>query len=91
MFIRAHGAKEYCFLWNTGIATPIITQCGQTGDNPSHYRNRRACTHACDVGTGCKYWTGGVVYILDWCVILDRCVELDWYVACTGLVCWTGA
>ena len=28
--------------------------CGQTGDNPSHYRNRRACTHACDVGTGCK-------------------------------------
>ena len=38
--------------------------CGQTGDNPSHYRNRRACTHACDVGTGCKYWTGGVMYIL---------------------------
>ena len=67
--------------------------CGQTGDNPSHYRNRRACTHACDVGTGCKYWTGGVMYILVWCVILDRCVELDWCVVCTGLVCcmyWTG-
>ena len=31
--------------------------CGQTGDNPSHYRNRRACTHACDVGTGSIYWT----------------------------------
>ena len=54
---------------------------------------RRACTHACDVGTGCKYWTGGVMYILVWCVILDRCVELDWCVVCTGLVCcmyWTG-
>ena len=54
--------------------------CGKTGDNPSHYRNRRACTHACDVGTGCKYWTGGVMYILVWCVVLDRCVELDWCV-----------
>ena len=67
--------------------------CGQTGDNSSHYRNRRACTHACDVGTGCKYWTGGVMYILVWCVILDRCVELDWCVVCAGLVCcmcWTG-
>ena len=79
--------------------------CGQTGDNISHYRKRRACTH--DVGTGCKYWTGGVMYILVWCVILDRCVVcaglvccmcwtgmlhvLGWYVVCAGLVCWTGA
>ena len=52
--------------------------CRQTGDNPSHYRNRRACTHACDVGTGCKYWTGGVMYVLVWCVVCA-----DW---CVGLV-----
>ena len=26
--------------------------CGQAGDNPSHHRNRHACTHACDVCTG---------------------------------------
>ena len=67
--------------------------CGQTGDNPSHYRNRRACIHACDVSTGCNHWTGGVMYILVWCVILDRCVELDWCVVCAGLVCcmyWAG-
>ena len=47
----------------------------------------------CDVGTGCNYWTGGVMYILIWCVILDRRIELNWYLACTGLVCcmyWTG-
>ena len=25
-FLRAHGATEYLFLWNTGIAMPIITQ-----------------------------------------------------------------
>ena len=71
--------------------------CGQTGDNPSHYRNRCACTHACDVGTGCKYWTGGVMYILlywtgvlNWTGVL---YVLDWCVVCTGLVCcmyWTG-
>ena len=79
--------------------------CGQVGDNPSHHCNRRACTHVCDVCTGCIYWTGGVMYILVWCVILDRCVELDWcdvctvqsgvlyvldwHVARTGLVCCT--
>ena len=45
-------------------AFQLFFVCGQTEDNPSHYRNRRACTHVCDVGTGCKYWTGGVRYIL---------------------------
>ena len=97
LFFRAHGAMEYFSFGILVLLRQLLLKfaalCGQTGDNPSHYRNRRACTHACDVGTGCKYWTGGVMYILVWCVILDRCVELDWCVVCTGLVCcmyWTG-
>ena len=48
----------------------FAAQCGQTGDNPSHYCNRRACTHACDVGTGCKYWIGDVKYILVWYILV---------------------
>ena len=80
--------------------------CGQTGDNSSHYRNRCACcTHACDVGTGCKYWTGGVMYSMYWFGVLywtgvfnwtgvlswtGVLYVLDWCVVCTGLVCYTG-
>ena len=39
--------------------------------------------------TYCIYRTGGMVYILLWCIVLERCVELDWLYWTVCFIYWT--